>query len=297
MTTASRLERRAFVDLSSRVKLRISGADVVRFLNGQITNNLAKASESAAIQASILNAKGKLSAHVFVSKEGDGSFLLDADPNLREELPVRLERYIIADDVQMEDVTESFAIFHLMDESSRTVDGSRTVAAERFGIAGWDMWFESEKAKEIRRQLSDDFSFCDDACAEVLRIEQGIPRWGRELTNEIIPIEANLEESSIDYAKGCYIGQEVVSRMKMSGQRNKSLCGLVSLSGVALEPGVHLTSESEPAKDVGWITSATKSARLGKEIALGYVKRGYNSPGTNLQAADVPIAVVELPFA
>lgn len=293
MTTALRLERPSFVDLSARVKLRVSGADVVRYLNGQITNNLAKASESAAIQASILNAKGKLSAHVFISKMDGANFCLDADPELREELPARLERYIIADDVEIEDATESFAIFHVIDDSRPTLAGSaRIVAANRFGFAGWDIWGESGFVP----QLPDDFTFCDDACAEVLRIERGIPRWGHELTNEIIPVEANLEESSIDYAKGCYIGQEVVSRMKMSGQRNKSLCGLVSVSGAALELGAKLTTESDPAKDVGWITSATKSARLGKEIALGFVKRGYNSPGTNLQAADVPVAVVELPF-
>ena len=293
MTTASRLERPFFVDLSARAKLRVSGADVVRYLNGQITNNLAKASESAAIQASILNAKGKLSAHVFISKEGDGSFLLDADPELREELPARLERYIIADDVQLEDVSEKFSIFHVIDDSQPTVAGAaRLVAANRFGFAGWDIWGESGWVP----QLPDSLAFCDDACAEVLRIERGIPRWGRELTNEIIPVEANLEESSIDYAKGCYIGQEVVSRMKMSGQRNKSLCGLVSLSGTALEPRAQLTSEEEPAKEVGWITSGTKSARLGKEIALGYVKRGYNNAGKNLSAAGVRVGVVELPF-
>lgn len=297
MTTGSRLERPSFVDLSARVKLRVSGADAVRFLNGQITNNLAKANENAAIQASILNAKGKLSAHVFISKMDGASFLLDADPELREELPARLERYIIADDVEVEDVTERFAIFHVMDKSPPTIaDSVRALAANRFGIIGWDIRFEREKAAEIRGQLADHFAFCDEACAEVLRIERGIPRWGHELTNQIIPIEANLEESSIDYAKGCYIGQEVVSRMKMSGQRNKSLCGLVSLSGVALQLGVRLTSQDQPAKDVGWVTSATKSARLGKEIALGYVKRGYNIAGKNLQAGGVAVEVAKLPF-
>ena len=116
MTTASSLERPSFVDLSARIKLRVTGADAFRFLNGQITNNLGKASESAAIQASILNAKGKLSAHVFISKE-NGGFLLDADPELGEELPARLDRYIIADDVQTEDLTEKFSIFHLIDQS------------------------------------------------------------------------------------------------------------------------------------------------------------------------------------
>ena len=295
MTTASLLER-SFVDLSARVKLRVTGADAFRFLNGQITNNLGKASESAAIQASILNAKGKLSAHVFISKEGD-AFLLDADPELREELPARLDRYIVADDVQIEDITEKFSIFHVMDESQPIIAGSvRSVAANRFGCAGWGIWSATENAAQIREQLTSNFVFCDDACAEVIRIEQGIPRWGSELTSEIIPVEANLEQSSIDYAKGCYIGQEVVSRMKMSGQRNKSLCGLVSPSNTALQTGARLTSEIDPAKDVGWITSATKSARLGKEIALGYVKRGYNDAGTNLQAGGVAVEVVDLPF-
>src|SRR5947207_14693955 len=101
MTTASSLDRPSFVDLSARVKLRVTGADAFRFLNGQITNNLGKASETAAIQASILSAKGKLSAHVFVSKESSG-FLLDAERELREELPARLDRYIIAAYVQIE---------------------------------------------------------------------------------------------------------------------------------------------------------------------------------------------------
>jgi folate-binding protein YgfZ len=144
--------------------------------------------------------------------------------------------------------------------------------------------------------LPENFSFCDEGCAEVLRIEQGIPRWGRELTTEIIPVEAHLEESSIDYDKGCYIGQEVVSRMKMSGQTNKRLCGLVALSNAPLQPDMRLASESDPGKDAGWITSATKSTQLGKEIALGYVKRGYNTIGTHLLAAGFPVEVAALPL-
>ncbi|MEY2571804.1 MAG: tRNA-modifying protein YgfZ [Verrucomicrobiota bacterium] len=296
MTTAFRPEDPAFFDLSARVKLRLAGADVFRFLNGQITNNAGKASENSAIQAAVLSAKGKMSAHVFLSRQNDG-FVLDADPELREELPARLDRYVIADDVQIEDVTEKFSLFHVLAAGAPTVAGSiRTVAANRFGSAGWDVWLEFGEAEETRLQLGEGLTFCDEACAEILRIEQGIPRWGRELTTEIIPIEANLEESSIDYDKGCYIGQEVVSRMKMSGQTNKRLCGLVSLSGAPLHPEMRLTRASEPGKDAGWITSATKSGRLGKEIALGYVKRGYNTIGSLLQAGDVPVEVVALPF-
>ena len=297
MTAAILSQRPLCFDLSTRVKLRVTGGDAFRFLNGQITNNLAKASGTAAIQASILTAKGKLCAHVFLSKENDEAFLLDADAELRDELPTRLDRYIIADDVQIEDVTDKFSIFHFLGESPPTLSSlMRTIAASRFDSAGWDIWSPVERASEIRRQSADDFDLCDEACAEVLRIEQGIPRWGHELTADIIPVEANLEESSIDYGKGCYIGQEVVSRMKMSGQRNKSLCGLVSLSGSALQPGTRLTCETDPDKDAGWITSATKSARLEKEIALGYVKRGFNAQGTRLQAAGISVQVTALPF-
>ena len=290
-------ERPLFFDLSARVKLRLTGADCFRYLNGQITNDLRKATAMTAIQASLLNAKGKLSAHVFISIEADGAFVLDADPELRDELPARLERYIIADDVAIEDVTEQFALFHFTGAAAPNGGaGTRTAAAERFGLPGSDFWCDRRQSVELQQSFHAEWESCDQGCAETLRIERGIPRWGRELTGEIIPVEANLEASSIDYGKGCYIGQEVISRMKMSGQTNKRLCGLVSLSGVALEPEARLTGEADPAREAGWITSATKSARLEKEIALGYEKRGHNAPGTRLRAGDIPVEVVALPF-
>ncbi|MEY2509922.1 MAG: tRNA-modifying protein YgfZ [Verrucomicrobiota bacterium] len=284
-----------FFDYSRRVKLRITGADASRFLNGQITNDLRKATATSAIQASILNAKGKLSAHVFVSMDNDGAFLLDADSELRDELPARLERYIIADDVQVEDVSDEFSILHFVGERPAVATFSRTVASERFGSGGWDFWRVRVPESELREPFAERFVFCDDVCAETFRIERGIPRWGRELTNEIIPVEANLEASSIDYEKGCYIGQEVISRIKMSGQTNKRLCGLVSIPGAPLAAETRLTSEAQPGKDAGWITSATNSDRFG-EIALGFVKRGFNETGTRLLAGDVPVQVAPLPF-
>jgi folate-binding protein YgfZ len=289
--------RAVFFDFSSQVKLRISGTDSFRFLNGQITNDLRKATATSAIQASILSAKGKLSAHVFISIDSDGAFLLDADGGLREELPARLERYIIADDVQIEDMTDRFSILHFVNEPPPGIAApARTVASGRFGFSGWDLWCNRAPAAELRQPFSEQFTFCDDACAEIFRIERGIPRWGRELTNEIIPVEANLEAISIDYDKGCYIGQEVISRMKISGQTNKRLCGLVSLSNAPLAAETRLASENDPAKDAGWITSATRSARLGSEIALAYVKRGFNETGTRLLAGGNPIQVARLPF-
>jgi folate-binding protein YgfZ len=281
MTPRSETGQAIFIDLSKRAKFRITGADRLRFLNGQITNDLRKASETSAIEACILNAKGKTDAHIYVSASGD-SFLVDAAADLRETLKVRLERYVIADDVQIEDVTDQFSLFHALSQHPPTVENERIVSVRRFADLGWDIWGDATQYRVSLEELSSRWALCDSDAAEVMRIEQGIPSWGHELTNDIIPIEANLEQRAIDYQKGCYIGQEVISRIKMSGQTNKRLCGLISLDNLTLQPGMKLAASSAAGKEAGWITSATRSKRLGKEIALGYVKRGFNRAGTNL---------------
>jgi folate-binding protein YgfZ len=179
------------------------------------------------------------------------------------------------------------------------------VAARRFEQPGWDVWLDRADRENAVSQLTIDFRFCDEDCAEVARIEQGIPRWGRELTNEIIPVEANLEERCIDYEKGCYLGQEVISRMKMAGQRNKQLCGLVAGENASLAPGMRLVNPAQTEKEVGWITSATNRKQLSHGIALGFVKRGFNTPGTTLETVmpgevgrgRVEVEVVDLPFS
>jgi folate-binding protein YgfZ len=172
------------------------------------------------------------------------------------------------------------------------------VSARRFTASGWDVWGDLARHDAVRDELLLAYLFIDSAAADVMRIEQGLPRWGRELTDEIIPIEANLEQRTIDYQKGCYIGQEVISRIKMSGQTNKRLCGLISLNSTPLQAGMKLVAPSASGKEAGWITSGTRSE--GREIGLGYVKRGFNDPATKLEAlspdAAIPVEVVSLPF-
>jgi tRNA-modifying protein YgfZ len=289
----------AFLDLSARTKLRVTGADRLRFLNGQITNDLRKASETAAVEACVLSAKGKVNAHIFIVAEEE-CFLIDAAPELRETLRARLERYVIADDVQIDDVTDEFSLVHILSDEQPASGSGRVVSARRFANNGWDIWSEPARHDAVRDELASRYVFIDSAAADVMRIEQGLPRWGHELTDEIIPVEANLEQRTIDYQKGCYIGQEVISRIKMSGQTNKRLCGLISLNNTPLQPGMKLVDPSVPGKEAGWVTSATRSRRVGREVALGYVKRGFNNPASNLNALSpngpIPVEVVSLPF-
>jgi folate-binding protein YgfZ len=263
-------------DLSDRVKLRLRGNDRLRFLNGQVTNDVRKANPNLSMPACVLSAKGRMDAFVYVNAEHD-ALLLDAEPELKTSLPARLDRYIIADDATIEDVSEELALFHLARETPILPNDYDWRRSKRFGVIGWDLFAPASEHDRLRQILAAEDIFPNEEGTEQFRIEQGVPRWGRELTGEIIPVEANLEVEAIDYAKGCYIGQEVISRMKMSGQTNKRLRGLISVSGTPLAAGMRLTTIDEDAKEVGWITSATHSERLGKEIALGFVKRGYNT--------------------
>jgi len=272
----------------------VTGADRVRFLNGQTTNDVRKAGSDATQESCVLNSKGHLDAHVFLFAI-PSEIWIDADAELREKLQGRLDRYIIADDVLVEDASESFALFHVLTElKPEGVEAKFCVRSRRLGRDGWDLWIESVVAKAATDALAARYHLAAENEWESLRIENGTPRWGRELTPDIIPPEANLAERAIDYEKGCYIGQEVISRMKMSGQLRQRLCGLVSEK--ELHRGMELRMEE---KVVGRVTSALFSSRTNSSIGLAIIKRGYNDIGTSLLAstekAQRNVRVIALP--
>jgi len=285
----------AFFDLSARAKLRLTGADRVRFLNGQTTNDIRRARAEATQESCVLNAKGHLDAHLFLFATPNDIWM-DVDQELREQMRFRLERYVIADDVVIEDVADQFALFHVLADSEPKTAGAKfCLRSRRVGSEGWDLWVELAGAEKMRNVLVVDYRAMDENEWEVSRVENGIPRWGRELTPEIIPPEANLQMRAIDYEKGCYIGQEVISRMKMSGQTRQRLCGLVSEK--PLIPGMELRTGT---KVVGRVTSAVFSERMNSHIALTMIKRGYTDINTSLvtlvDGAETSVRVVGLPF-
>jgi len=287
---------RAFFDLSARAKLRVTGADRIRFLNGQTTNDVRRARAEATQESSVLNAKGHFDAHLFLFATPNDIWI-DADEELREQLRFRLERYVIADDVVIEDVTDQFALFHVLGDSEPKTAGAKFCPrSRRLGSEGWDLWLESAGAEKMRNVLAADYRAMDESEWEVSRVENGIPRWGRELTPKIIPPEANLQARAIDYEKGCYIGQEVISRMKMSGQSRQRLSGLTSET--ALVPGMEVRAGT---KVVGRVTSAVFSQRMKSYISLAMIKRGYTEPGTSLvtlaDGAETGVRIVTLPFS
>jgi tRNA-modifying protein YgfZ len=271
------------LDLSDRAKFRVTGQDRIRFLNGQLTNDILSLRPGSAICACALTAKGKLCADLFVAAT-DTIHFLDADSALRESLAARLEKYIIADDVALEDVTEEFGLFHLTNaRSPLPLEGIDLFQSEstRFAMPGVDLWFPAQLSALIRERLNQ--VPIDAQALESIRIEQGIPRWGNELSESVLPNEAGLETRAISYTKGCYLGQEVISRIKSLGHVNRRLRGLLPAGGVFLESGDKLVGTDETGKEIGFITSVARSRALDRAIALGYVRRGFDVPGSILQ--------------
>lgn len=281
------------IDLSDRAKYRVTGNDRARFLNGQLTNDILGLQLDSAIYACALTAKGKLSGNLFIAATTESHYI-DAEPVLRESLAARLEKYIIADDVALEDVTDEFGLYHRINIEradatphalSQRVLSENTkgflIASNRFGFPGIDLWFPVSEAVWIQEKLEE--SPTDSETAENLRIEQGIARWGNELSENVIPNEAGLDQAAISYTKGCYLGQEIISRIKSVGHVNRHLRGLLPAVGVAIEIGDKLFSAGEAGKEIGLITSVGWSRSLDRAIGLGYIKRGFDTPGSSLQ--------------
>ena len=265
------------IDLSSRAKIRVTGADRVRFLNGQLTNDLREAKPGQTIYACVLTTKGKLCGDLFVTPIED-AFLLDCHPALRETLPARLEKYAIADDVEFSDQTDEFSLFHTL--APELPDGifpeGSVSRSNRFGLEGHDLLLPITLKNVVPQLLKE--SVLPAAEVETFRIEAGIPEWDHELNEDVIPNEAGLHQRAVSYTKGCYVGQEVISRLKSIGHVNRKLCGVQLIEGSVLTSGDKLVNDS--GQQTGFVTSAARSSKLGAWIGLAYIKRNFDQPGS-----------------
>lgn len=279
--------------LSGRARLRVSGMDHLRYLNGQTTQDLKRADSRVAVPACVTSAKGRLQAEVWVVAEAGSpdspALLVDAPGVLREALVARLERYVVADDVLVEDITGRDVLIHFPSSEiplAPELQQFPAVGSARLGTAGRDVWLPAERFESVRLALGDRLGKPEDY--ERLRISRGVPAWGAELSEDTLPPEAGLERTHIDYHKGCYIGQEVISRLRSVGHVNRLLrrfkagldsegeravsCAVDGLPAV----GTTLYVAGERTRPIGILTSLA-SAGDGGFYALGYLKRGGES--------------------
>lgn len=195
--------------LGQRTLIQAKGADALRYLNGQITNDLRllEKNPTLALPACVTDAKGRLQAFLYVYKKADGLYWLECDLSLREFLLARLDKYLIADDVELSDLSDDYFLYHSV--------AAGDFSCERFGVAGYDFFREKD---DVFPELLENITV-----SEQLRISHAVPLWGKELTTDLFPAEAGLDTWAVSFHKGCYIGQEVISRIKAAGKVNQKL--------------------------------------------------------------------------
>lgn len=242
-----------FLALGRRTVLAIRGEDAERFLNGQITQDVRDCGDRA-LPACVTDAKGKLQFFIHVFRGHDGALMIEATADCRDGLLARLDRYLISDDAAISDESDQWILTHFLSDTPPS--GPLVRASRRLGVPGYDVWTVANNHQDPPGvPLSDDD-------AESLRIRHRFPAWGKELVPGILPPEAGLDREAISYHKGCYIGQEVLSRIKSAGKVNRRLFALSLPAGARAGeplPGGEITSLSPEAGEDG------------RHLALGYI--------------------------
>ncbi|MFV0415082.1 MAG: YgfZ/GcvT domain-containing protein [Chthoniobacterales bacterium] len=259
----------------------LHGDDAERYLNGQVSNNILKLRENKTLAACLLTPKGKLCALLSISRsklpcinKSDG-FLIESDLILRDTISTRLERYIISDDAHLLDLTGKLHGLHLLLPPENLPAFSPAPLAthqhRRLTTTGCDLWFSDEQSQP-RLDSATEISPTD---LEHERIRLGQPAWNYELNENTLPAEVGLDHSAIDFHKGCYLGQEVISRIQSVGHVNHTLVHCCWTDPAFLpHPPLPLflnedaANNSDTAKPVGKITSISpkKETRTGLAI-------------------------------
>ncbi|HEX7615084.1 MAG TPA: glycine cleavage T C-terminal barrel domain-containing protein [Thermoanaerobaculia bacterium] len=323
-------------DLHARGAIILTGKDRASFLHGLVTNDIRKLTPGAGCAAAFLTPKGKMLADCVVLCEEE-RIEIDCEPELSGKIEDLLRKYLVFNDVQIINETPARAVFHLTGEvagdavedllrrgigtepgglgeqlsvplephahaafpGAAAGGAMRVVRENRTGVPGYDLRFPSPLSEEISSSLlSAGATQASGDEMEARRIAAGIPRWGFELTEAVLPDEAGLRERGfISENKGCYVGQETVARIKTYGHVNRKLVRL-SVSGGNPKTGDKVFLEGEES---GTVTSATPAVAAGEAAALAYVKRAHANPGARFLVrtpeGDLPAFLSSLPLA
>jgi len=294
--------------LEQRGVVHVGGGDALRWLNGMITADVAALepdAECAHAHALLLTPIGRIIAELHVVARPDG-FWLELQRDVLGEVMARLEKYVIADDVSLRDVSDAWRRLGLEGpeadailEATRPALHAAGAVTARFGWSGErsvQLFVPAAAFESVRSSLSEagrerSLVDADAETLEVLRIESGTPRQGAELDEEVLPPEARLDDC-ISATKGCYTGQEVIARIASRGQVKHLLVGLRLEASELPPPGTPIQVDG---RRVGEVTSAAHSNPAGA-IAMGYVQRPHDLPDTAVDVGGRAARVAALPF-
>jgi len=295
----------AVLDLSARARIVARGRDRARLLHNLTTNEVKKMLPGEAAYAFLLTPQGRIQADLNLLCFTD-HFLLDTEPDLREKVPALIRKYIIADQVELEDVTAAISSIGVEGPGSgkvleslgaalplaafaHTQWGDTTVASITLsGQPGYRLFVPAARHGELLRMLGEAGGIPVSAeDARTVRIENGRPRYGEDILETSLPQETQ-QMHAVSFTKGCYLGQEIVERIRARGHVNRTL---VRLEIEASEAPAAGTKVLAGGTECGEVTSAVHSGNAGKVVALAYVRVPHNESGTVLTVAGAPARV------
>jgi folate-binding protein YgfZ len=290
----------------------MTGADRVRFLHGFCTNDVKRLSTGAGCEAFLTSAQGKLVGHVFVFC-GTHDIIVETSPGQAETIVRHLERYVIREDVQFQDLHGRVAELLIAGQRSPamlagSIDSPAPAELLSHSAGEWSgipmslrrvplavapaflLSFPLDRLAEAQRMLvASGVLPCGVEAFETVRVEAGFPLYGRDITADCLPQEVNRDAQAISFTKGCYLGQETVARIDALGHVNRKLVQLRWHGPEMPQPGQELTVEGQT---IGRVTSAVWSPRCGSPLALAYLRRGFDRPGTRLETSSGQAEIV-----
>jgi len=315
--------RAAFLDRSHRGRIVVSGTDRASYLQGLLTNDIVALKAGEGCYAAYLTAQGRMIADCYVYELGD-VMLLAMSGTVKDGVMAKLDQFIFSEDVQLGDVTGTFAQIAIVgpdaaaaiasiasgvgedmlramaEHGNARVEWAGGVAivtrVTDLGEPGFELYVDVPQAGALKETLVNaGVVELDAATAEAIRVESGVPLFGRDMDEDTIPLEAGIEGRAISFSKGCYVGQEVIIRVlhRGHGRVARKLVGL-TLDGDRV-PEVGSTIHSGD-REIGHVTSSTASPALKRPIALAYVHRDFLEPGTTVTIGDQRATVTALPF-
>jgi folate-binding protein YgfZ len=294
------------LDLFARSVLRFSGGDRVSFLNGMVSNDVRTLSPGRGLHAAFLDIQGKIlaDARIFCMEE---SLLVDIPEPCRKRIIEHLERHLVADEVEIQDVSADHLIVSLRGPSSgklikdlasiETLPRSdldhieapigkselHLIRVTHICQQGYDLIVPRAGSLDVIRWIMEvgkkfALSWVGTEAQEMLRIEAAIPRYGTDMTSDHLLLEVGLNDA-VSFTKGCYLGQEVVERIHSRGHVNKRLVLMILETPEPLRsrPEIHHGTAT-----VGKVTSSAFSPRRNTALALGYVQQSIAEPGTQV---------------
>lgn len=301
----------AWMNLSERGRIAVRGRDRARLLHNLTSNEVKKLAAGSGCYAFLLSPQGRIQADLTLLAFDD-HVLLDTEPELREKIVQHVRRYIVADQVELEDVTASTCAIALEGPESAQVlekaggaapggdyqhlawGEAKEVTVARMSLTGqpgFRVYAAARQADDIIRRLVEAGAQpATEEEARLVRLENGRPRYGEDIRDTSLPHETG-QMHAVSFSKGCYLGQEIVERIRAQGHVNRKLVQLHLDSAGPVAAGAKLTVGGAEA---GEITSSVYSPAQGGAVALAYVRASYAAPGQALTAGDIPAVVTEI---